>query len=493
MTNSRARAADVLGALASPWSNYIFAVFVVGVATGACFGLIRFFDPTNLAMIYLLATLAVSARGRRGPAVLAASLSVLCFDYFFVPPRFTFQVSNIQYLWTFGVLILTAIVTSTLTLRLKAEAESAREGQRRMAIMNALTEKLVTARDEADIARISSAHLADVFSCPASVLVPDPNGRLPLDGLSDKERGTAQWVHDSGQSAGRGTETLPEAQAFFIPLRGVETPAGVLRLEALLTDRGQRQLLDSYAHQIGLSLEVARLAESARRAEAAAENERLRSSLLSLVSHDLRTPLTAILGSADVLLEREDLSRNRPVQSLLQNIQSETERLSRLISNLLEAQRLESGAYQAVKERCPLEEVVGTVLERCSKIILSRNVRVDLPEDIPLIPMDHLLMEQVFQNLLENAIHYSPQGSPLNISARAKGGEVEISVADQGPGIKESDLEAVFEKFYKGSASSGSGLGLAICRAIVKVHGGRIWAENGPGGGAVFRLTLPLV
>jgi two-component system sensor histidine kinase KdpD len=265
-----------------------------------------------------------------------------------------------------------------------------------------------------------------------------------------------------------------------------------LRLEKDVTEGAQRQLLDSYAHQIGLSLEVARLAEKNRRAEAAAENERLRSSLLSLVSHDLRTPLTAILGSADVLLEREDVRGNRPVQALLQNIQSETERLSRLISNLLEAQRLESGAFQVVKERCPLEEVIGTVLERCSKILLSRDVRVDLPEDLPPVPMDSLLMEQVFKNLLENTIRCSPAGSPLEISAQVKAGEVEVSVTDHGPGIKESELEAVFEKFYKGASSPGAGLGLAICRAVVKIHGGRIWAENGPHGGAVFRFTLPL-
>ena len=472
--------------------EYGFSIAAVGLSTAVCFVLSPLFDPTNLAMVYLLGALGVAVRGRRGPVVLASILSVLCFDFFFIPPRFTLQVADPHSLWTFVVLFVTVMVTSHLTLRLKAEAESAREGQRRMVLLNALTEKLAVTAGVEDMARISANHLTGVFSSRVSVLVPDDKGRLPLTGLTDKERGTAQWVYDSGQPAGQGTETLPEADAFFVPLRGAETPAGVLRLEKPLTEKAHQHLLDSYAHQIGLSLEVARLAEKNRRAEAAAENERLRSSLLSLVSHDLRTPLTAILGSADVLLERDDVRGNRPVQGLLQNIQSESERLSRLISNLLEAQRLESGSFHLVKERCPLEEVIGTVLERCSKILSSRDVRVDLPEELPPVPMDSLLMEQVFQNLLENAVRCSPAGSPLEISARVKAGEVDVSVADQGMGIKESELEAVFEKFYKGTGSSGSGLGLAICRAVVKVHGGRIWAENRPTGGAVFRFTLPL-
>ncbi len=472
--------------------EYGFSIAAVALATAVCFIFSPLFEPTSLAMIYLLGALGVSVRGRRGPVVFASILSVACFDYFFIPPRFTLRVADPQSLWTFGVLFATVMVTSHLTLRLKAEAESARQGQQRMAMMSALTKKLAVTVGVEAMAHVSAEHLTGVFSVPVSVWVPDDKGRLPLTGLTDKERGTAQWVYDSGQPAGAGTGTLPDAKALFVPLRGAETPAGVLRLETGILEGAQQQLLDSYAQQIGLSLEVARLDEKNRRAEAAAENERLRSSLLSLVSHDLRTPLTAILGSADVLLERDDVRGNRPVQGLLQNIQSETERLSRLITNLLEAQRLESGAFRVAKERCPLEEVIGTVLERCSKIVSSRDVRVDLPDDLPPVPMDSLLMEQVFQNLLENAVRCSPPESPLEIGARTKGSEVEVSVTDHGMGIKESELDSVFEKFFKGTASTGSGLGLAICRAVVKIHGGRIWAENAPKGGAVFRFTLPL-
>lgn len=473
--------------------DYGVAVAAVGLATAVSFILSTFFEPTNLAMVYLLGALAVAVRGRRGPVIAVSILSVLCFDFFFIPPRFTLRVADPKSLWTFAVLFVTVMVTSHLTLRLKAEAESAREGQRRMTMLNALTEKLAVTVGVDDMARVSAEHLTSVFSVPVSILVPDEKGRLPLAGLTEKERGTAQWVYDSGQPAGLGTGTLPEAKALFVPLRGAEIPAGVMRLEKGFLEGPQQQLLDPYAHQIGLSLEVARLGESNRRAEAAAENERLRSSLLSLVSHDLRTPLTAILGSADVLLERDDVRGNRSVQELLQNIHRESERLSRLISNLLEAQRLESGSFQIVKERCSLEEVIGTVLERCTKILFSRKVRVDLPAELPLVPMDSLLIEQVFQNIIENAVRCSPPGSPLEISARVKGGEVEIAVTDHGTGIKDSEMEAVFEKFYKGASSSGSGLGLAICRAVVNVHGGRIWAENGSGGGAVFRWTLPFV
>lgn len=471
--------------------DYGFAVAAVGLATGVCFVLSHLFDPTNLAMVYLLAILVVSAQGRRGPAVGASVLGVLCFDFFFVPPQLTFQVTDIQYLWTFGVLILTALVTSTLTLRLKAEAETAREGERRTAMMHALTEKLAFARDTRDIARLATAHLTEVFRSPVGIAVSHPKG-LTLEGWNDRDRGMAQWVFDSGQPAGLGTETLSDSAALFVPLRGAETPAGVLRLESP-TDAGQRQLLDSYAHQIGLSLEVARLAESARQAEIAAENERLRSSLLSMVSHDFRTPLTAILGSAGALLQSELFRGNAPARELLENIQAESERLSRLIHNLLEATRLESGTLRVEKEHTPLEEVVENALDRTKKILGSREVIVDLPEDLPLVPMDSLLIGQIFVNLLENAARYSPPASPIHISARVRIEEMEVTVADRGPGLTGEELERVFEKFYRGGMNvPGTGLGLAICRAIIKLHGGRIWAENRVGGGAKFLFTLPL-
>jgi two-component system sensor histidine kinase KdpD len=234
------------------------------------------------------------------------------------------------------------------------------------------------------------------------------------------------------------------------------------------------------------------LMEKAKKAEIEAESERMRSSLLSSVSHDLRTPLTAIVGSAGALLEKEELSRSPKVRELLENIQEEGERLSHLVQNLLEVTRLESGAVRLEKEKYPLEEVVGTVLDRLKKALRNRHVKVDIPENLPLVPIDATLVEQVLMNLLENAVRHTSQDTGLEISAGVDGKTVVVVVADRGPGLKEDELEKVFDKFYHNPSSPGSGLGLAICRAIVNAHGGRIWAENRKDGGAVFRFTLPL-
>ncbi|MBK8870347.1 MAG: DUF4118 domain-containing protein [Elusimicrobia bacterium] len=480
--------------------EYGIATMAVGICTAVCFAMFPFFELTNLVMVYLLGVLAVAARGRRGPAVAASVLSVLGFDFFFVPPRFTLTVADVQYVWTFLVMFVVAMLINHLTIRLRSEAEAARVGQRRTALMHAFTQQLAGARGTDQVLKIAVDHVAKVFQGAAVALLPGATGPLDVNAVSggpaelgDKERGVAQWVYERGQPAGAGTPSLPTGDALYVPLLGDKVAVGVLmvlpRTPALLLG-DQRHLLDSFAHQIGLALEVDRLGESARKAEMEAETERLRSGLLSSVSHDFRTPLAAILGSAGALLEREGLRSDGPVRELLENIQAESERLSRLVQNLLEATRLESGAVRIQKELYPLEEVVGSALERLEKALGGREVLVDIPEDLPPVPMDGTMVEQVFVNLLENAARHAPSG-PIEVSAKAEGGAVLIAVADRGPGLKEEDRERVFEKFYRGKASPGAGLGLAICRAVVNAHGGRIWAESRTGGGAAFRFTLP--
>ena len=350
------------------WREYAFAVEFVGISTAICFAMYPHFELTNLVMVYLLGTLAVSARGNRWAAGFSCLLSVLCFDFFFVPPRFTFNVSDAQYVWTFAVMFAVAMIISHLTIRLREEAEAARQGEQRTA-----------------------------------------------------------W-----------------------------------------------------------------LMEKAKKAEVEAETERLRSSLLSSVSHDFRTPLTAIVGSAGTLLGKDEIQKNPAVRELLENIQEEGERLSRLVKNLLEVTRLESGTVRIRKELYPLEEVIGSALERVERSMPGRPVTVDFPENLPLVPMDAMLVEQVFINLLENGIRHTPSGSGLEVSASADDKAILVKVSDRGVGLKEDELERVFDKFYHDKASPGAGLGLAICRAVVNAHGGRIWAANRPDHGAVFQFTLPL-
>jgi two-component system sensor histidine kinase KdpD len=255
----------------------------------------------------------------------------------------------------------------------------------------------------------------------------------------------------------------------------------------------QRLLLESFAHQIGLALEVDRLQEDNEKAQLDAEKERLRSSLLSSVSHDLRTPLAAIIGSASSLLQSGSPVTEDKARELLENIQEEAQRLARLVHNLLQTTRLESGSVHLHQEPCSIEELVGSALERTEKLLAGRQIVTQLPEDLPMVPLDGVLLEQVFINLLENAARHTPAGTPVDISAQTEGEALLVEVADRGPGLGADELERVFEKFYHArSASAGAGLGLAICRAVVDAHGGRIWAENRAGGGTRFRFTLPL-
>jgi two-component system sensor histidine kinase KdpD len=469
---------------------------MVALATVACFLIYPHFELANLIMLYLLATLLVGSRGRKGPAAFTAVLGVLCFDFFFVPPRFSFSVSDAQYLLTFVVMFMTAMVISRLTIRLRLEAETARQGEMRTAAMHAFTQRLAAARGADEILKMAIAHLSDTFQ--SGIIIFTPNEKKILEthaASSEKERAVAQWAFEKEQHAGLGTASLPSEDSLYIPLMGTAGGLGVIKIkphaESRPLTREQNLLLESFSHQIALALEVEQLQDSARKAEVEAESERLRSALLSSVSHDFRTPLTAIVGSASALIDKKEIRNSAKGLELLETIQSEGERLSRLVQNLLETTRLESGAVRLRTELYPLEEIIGSSLERLKKILEGRAVTVKIPEDMPAIPMDGMLIEQVMMNLLENANRHTPPQSAIEISAETNDQEALISVVDEGPGVRAGDNERVFEKFFHDPASKGAGLGLAICRAVVNAHGGRIWVENKSGGGAMFRFTLP--
>jgi two-component system sensor histidine kinase KdpD len=331
--------------------------------------------------------------------------------------------------------------------------------------------------------------------------MPASDGRLePIGGATDffdeRERAVASWAFEHEQPAGATTDTLGAARAFYLPLRVSARTLGVLAVpiepDGLLLQE-QRQLLDTLSRQTAMALERAALAEAAEKNRTRAEREELRNALLSSVSHDLRTPLAAITGAASTLLARNDgpgpLSRE-----LLETIFDESARLNRLVGNLLDMTRLESGGVVVRKEWTPLEEVVGAALNRVDAELVGRAVTTQLPDALPLVPLDGVLMEQVFFNMLENAAKYTPAGSPIEIAAWREGDEVVVTVADRGPGLEPGAEQRVFEKFYRarGTRASGTGLGLAICRGIVMAHGGSITAENRKGGGATFTLRLPL-
>ena len=476
----------------------------------ACTGIAAFMDPhfapANLIMVYLLGVMWVAVSLGRGPAVLASFVSVVAFDYFFVPPRYTFAVSDTQYLVTFGVMLLASILIGTLAARLRAQVVAARISEHRADALVKLSRELVALQDRDRILAAVLQHLEDVFESRGVVLLPSARGRLEvatgdasLLGADAHERGVAQWAFDAGQSAGLGTATLPGSRCLHLPLRGSGRELGVIALEPRdvrgLMAQDSFRLLRAFANHAALALERSALAEQAERARVQSETERLRSGLLSSVSHDLRTPLAVITGAASTLLEDEDRLDAAAQREMLRSIADEAARLNRLVANLLAMTRLEAGALEVKRSWHSLEEVVGASLHRLGALLGDRPVRVTLAPGLPLVAVDDVLLEQVVFNLVENAVKHAPSSTPIEIEARVHERELQLSIADRGPGLAPGSEERVFEKFYSGDDSrrtGGVGLGLAICRGIVEAHGGRLRAANRLDGGAMFTLALPL-
>ncbi len=487
------------------WPAYGRAAGAVLVCTGIAWLAFSHFELANLIMVYLLGVLVVATRYGRGPSIFASVLSVAALDFFFVPPYFTFAVADYQYLLTFPVMLIVALVISGLTVRIRAQAESARQRERRTAALYGMSRELASTRGVDRLLAAAVRHIVEVFGGQVVVLLPDATGRLEVRGrvpasceLDGNELAVSQWVHEHGKMAGRGTETLPGAQAIYLPLIASRGTVGVLGIRpddaAALRTPEQLHQLETFGNQTALAIERAKMGEEAHEAAVRVEAERLRSSLLSSISHDLRTPLAAITGAATSLLEGGDRFAPATRVELLQAIQEESEYLTRLVQNVLQMTRLESAPADLHREWHSVEELVGAALARCERALGDRPVRTDLPPDLPLVSVDGVLIEQVLINLLDNAGKYTPPGSPIEISARASARATEVRVADRGPGFSPGAEARVFEKFYRGrkGGSRGVGLGLAICRAIVEAHDGQIWAQNRPGGGALFGFTLPL-
>ncbi|MGZ8144616.1 MAG: DUF4118 domain-containing protein [Methylosarcina sp.] len=464
------------------------------------------FEQSNLAMIFLLGVVLIATRFGRGPSVFASILGVLVFDFFFVTPYHSFAVSDSQYVVTLGAMLIVAVLISNLTANVRSQAKVASHRERRASILYAMSKDLAMAKSETEIACMAVRHIHVEFSGQNVILFPDATGRLVYpkeESLPESLRGAdlsvAQWVFDHNELAGQGTTTLPGAKAVYFPIDDGNAVLGVLALVPINLRRvflpEQQKLLGTFLRLIAQALTRLRFAEQAKTVALQIETEGLRNSLLSSISHDLRTPLATIVGSASTLAEDEGNLKPEDRAELSRAIYDEARRMSNLVSNILDMARLDAGMIQLHKDWYPVEEIIGTVLTRFSKQMAGRNVKVALPPGIPLIYCDAVMIEQVLTNLLENALRYTPAGSPLEITADVSADKVEISLADHGPGIPEGLENRLFEKFYRlrdETAQSGVGLGLPICRAIVSVHGGSIRAHNRPEGGAIFMFTLPL-
>jgi two-component system sensor histidine kinase KdpD len=486
-------------------SGYAYASLGVLIATAVAWAMFPYFAAANLIMMYLIAVIVIAIRRGRGPSVLASILSVAAFDFFFVPPYFSFAVSDIQYLLTFGVMLVAALVISNLAVRLHQQAELARYRERCTGVLYAMSRDLATHRGTGMLAQLAAKHLRDVFDAQVAIFLADVEKRVQLQRgellffeLDPKEAGVAQWVFDHSERAGLGTDTLPGASALYLPLVGSAGAIGVVAVRpkdsGLLLDPEQLHLLESLVNQVALAIERTRLSEEAQNARVRAETEHMRNAILSSVSHDLRTPLATITGAASSLAEEQSGLDPAARRELSRSIYREAERLDRLLKNLLDMMRIEAGAVRLSREWHPMDEVVGAALARLEGRLRDHTVNATFPADLPLVLVDGVLLEQVVINLVENAMKYAPSGSTIDVSASAIGREIVVEVADRGPGIPFGEEARIFDKFYRGrlAREGGVGLGLTICRGIVEAHGGRVWAENRSGGGALFRFSIPL-
>jgi two-component system sensor histidine kinase KdpD len=482
--------------------EWLLSVFTVAVCTGVAKLMFPYFEPVDLVMVYLLGIVITANRTGKWPALFSTLCSIATFDFFFVPPYYTFAVNDVRHFVTFLVMFIVSFVISRLTLRVRQQAESARLRERRTAGLYNLSRELVRERGVERLSEIAMKHIGEMFDSQVAILIPDEKSRLAAvaNTLSafvpdQQELSVAQWVYEHRQPAGLSTDTLPGAKALYMPLVASGGPVGVVGILPNNVSEGfepeQFHYLEAFANQTAIAIERSFLGEAAQRALLKAETESLRNTLLSSISHDLRTPLAAITGAASTLLQEDVLIDQVSRLDLIQTIYEEAEHLNRIIKNVLDMTRLESGAIQLNKEWQSLEEVVGAVISRLGKRLNDHPLSVKLPSNLPLIPFDSLLLEQVFINLFDNALKYTPKGAPLELSASESFYTVTVELADRGPGIPLGEEKRIFDKFVRGSAPGGGvGLGLAICRTIINAHGGKIWAENREGGGAVIRFTL---
>jgi len=480
------------------WKGYAAALALCTVTAILATPLRGILELANIVMLFLLAVVGVALLYGRGPAVFAAFVGVGLFDFFFVPPRFSFSVSDVQYLLTFAVMLVVALVVGQLTAGLKVQVQAVTDREQRVSGLYEMSRDLSSALMVEQVAEIGSRFLAAEFGVKTAVLVADEHDRLMVlpGATTEVDMGVAQWAFDRGEAAGRGTDTLPASKCLVLPLKATMRLRGVMAVES--AERGllppeQRRLLDTCASLMAISIERIHYIDVAQKTTVQMESERLRNSLLSAISHDLRTPLASLVGLADTL----QLTKPPPTdqqRELVLAMRNSAMRMNALVNNLLDMARLESGAVQLNRQWQPLEEVVGSALAACNSILAGRPIKVRLSPDLPLLQLDAVLIERVLVNLLENAGKYTPTGSPIEIDAQRENDNVVMTLNDRGPGLPLGREEAIFEKFERGNregATSGVGLGLAICRAIMQAHGGTIRGETRESGGARFVLTLP--
>lgn len=490
------------------WLGFAIAMAGVAVASGLGFVIDIWMPVASISVTYLVAVLVVSMQAGLAPGILASVASFFAFNFFFTEPRWSLAISDTQNILTLLFFLVAAFIVSNMASRLRAQIRATRENARRTGNLYDFGRKVTGAATLDDVLWAVVHHVANTIQGRSLVLLPSENGLSigagypPEDQLDDRSNAAAEWAWAQGKPAGRGTATLPTSLWLFLPLKTSRSSVGVLGVQMMegadIPSPEQMRLLETLTDQAAVAVERTTLVSDIEAARVATERERLRSALLSSLSHDLRTPLVSIMGAASSILSYDEALDASSRHDLAQTIQDEAERLNRFVQNLLDMTKLGAGAMKPRVDWADLRDIVGAAVDRAKGLAQARAIRMEIDPAMPLLCLDPILMEQVFFNLLDNACKYSPDGTVVKIWARKALDHIAIEVVDQGPGIPVEDREKVFDMFYRvnqtDSQTAGTGLGLAICRGIVEAHGGTIQAGVGvheTGTAIIIHLPLP--
>lgn len=487
----------------SRFRQYLLSCSVVLSVAAICYAALPVIGYQAVSLILLFTVLLLSLAIGRGPILLAATVSAVVWNFFFIPPQFTLHIERLEDVLTFVLYFFISLVTGTLTARVRTQQKAVRQREERTIALYALSRELASTVSGDDIIRVAVKNISRVFTADVAVFVPDTTGHLTHSSHlastlqpHEKEFVVANWVFTNGKKAGRFTTTLPFAQARYYPLIA---PRGVIGVVAVQTRNAtrfvpeQETLLETFLSQTASALERELLNETAKRTLVVAESERLYKTLLNSISHELKTPLAAILGASSSLLEHRITYDEKTRYTLAGEIHSAASRLHRLVENMLDMTRLESGVMQLRLDWCDISDLISVVLQRLKQELAQHRVQLSLPSDLPFVRLDFVLMEQAIANILHNAAIYTPAGSIIRISAHMQEQAVILTIADNGPGLPVEAHDHIFDKFYRapGSAAGGTGLGLSITRGFIEAHGGSIVAKNAPDGGTQFIIRLP--
>lgn len=487
----------------SGWLQYGTAALTIVLVALLCFPISSFLGYQTVSLILLLTVALLPLKLGSGPVLLAAALSALAWDYFFIPPTLTFVIAKGQDILMLSTYFAIAAVTGTLTARIRAREKAVRQREERATAMYTLTKDLARAGTQEGVARAATANIKKFFNSDAAIFLSQPDGDIFTEphpastyAVDQKEFGVAAWVYWNEKRAGKFTDTLPFAPATYYPVSGPRYPLGVIGVRWGGNDHPtieQETLLENFIRQIASALEREQLNEMTKKSIAVVESERLYKTLFNSISHELRTPIAAIVSASETVLEQTSQRDAVTVRNLMGEIHTAAERLNRLVDNLLDMTRLESGRIKPVLDWCDVHDLVNAAVRKLAHELTGHEVVLDIPSDLPLIKLDFGLIEQVITNLLHNAALYTPLASRIEVHAVMDQDRCVLIIADNGPGLPKESLPRIFEKFYRapGTGAGGTGLGLSIAQGFVQAHDGTIGAENRAGGGAQFTIRLP--